>query len=71
MQYSNLGKFIKKKRIDAGFSLNGFAITNDIDPAILFRIENQKQNIKMNILEKIANGFNQTPASFLAEFENE
>ena len=69
MQYKYLGTFIKKKRIDAGFSLNGFAIANDIEPAILSRIENLKQNIKLNVLEKIAIGFNLTPAQFLTEFE--
>ena len=70
MQYKYLGKYIKKKRIEAGFSLNSFAFANDIDPAILSRIENLHQNIKINVLEKIANGFNQTPASFLTDFEN-
>ena len=69
MQYKFLGQYIKNKRINAGFTLNAFAIANDIDSAILSRIENLKQNIKLNILEKIANGFNQTPAEFLTEFE--
>lgn len=69
MQYINLGKFIKKKRIEKNVSLNSFAFENDIDPAILSRIENQKQNIKLNILEKIAHGFDTTPAKFLTEFE--
>ena len=71
MQYKNLGKYIRTKRIEAGYSLNGFAVANDIDPAILSRIENQQQNIKLNVLEKIANGFNQTPAGFLTEFEKD
>ena len=70
MQYEKLGLFIKQKRLAKGFSLNKFAIANDIDSAILSRIENLQQNIKVNILEKIANGFNQTPAQFLSEFEN-
>ena len=69
MQYVNLGKYIKQKREEAGITLNKFAFANDIDPAILCRIENQKQNIKLNILEKIARGFNQTPAEFLSDFE--
>lgn len=71
MQYSDLGKYIRRKRTEAGVSLNGFAIANDIDPAILSRIENQQQNIKLNILEKIAKGFYQTPAVFLTEFEKD
>ena len=71
MQYINLGKFIKKKRLENNISLNSFAFENDIDPAILSRIENLKQNIKLNILEKIAQGFSVTPAQFLTEFEND
>ncbi|MCM1003130.1 MAG: helix-turn-helix transcriptional regulator [Candidatus Gastranaerophilales bacterium] len=70
MNYNNLGKFIKAERLKQNVSLNEFALSNDIDPAILSRIENLKQDIKMNILNKIANGFNKTPAQFLTEFEN-
>ena len=70
MQYNELGKFIKNKRLLAGTTLNKFAIENDIEPAILSRIENLKQDIKMGVLVKIANGFNTTPAKFLSEFEN-
>ncbi len=69
MRYSELGKYIKIKREASKISLNTFAINNDIDPAILSRIENLKQNIKLNVLEKIAKGFNKTPAEFLTEFE--
>ena len=69
MQYENLGIFIKQKRSELNISLNQFAFSNDIDPAILSRIENLKQGVKVNILEKIARGFDKTPAEFLAEFE--
>ena len=69
MNYDNLGKYIKQKRIKLDVALNQFAFENDIDPAILSRIENLKQGIKINILEKIAQGFKQTPAEFLKEFE--
>ena len=71
MQYENLGKYIRQKREKIKISLNEFAIAKDIDPAILSRIETLKQNIKLNVLEKIAQGFNQTPAEFLTEFEKE
>lgn len=70
MNYILLGKYIKQKRESLKISLNKFAILADIDPAILSRIENLKQNIKLNILEKIAKTFNMTPADFLKEFEN-
>lgn len=53
MQYSELGKFIKFKRENAGLSLNKFANLAEIDPAIQCRIENLKQGIKINILENI------------------
>lgn len=69
MQYSQLGYYIKLKREASGISLNKFAQEADIDCAILCRIENQKQGIKLNILEKIANNFGKTPAEFLKEFE--
>ena len=71
MQYINLGKYIRKKRTSAGYSLNSFAISNDIEPAVLSRIENLKQSIKLNILEKIAMGFGESPAEFLTKFEKE
>lgn len=70
MQYSDLGKFIKFKRIQMGISLNRFATEAEIDPAILCRIENLKQGIKINILESVARVFGMTPAVFLTEFEN-
>ncbi len=70
MQYDKLGKFIRHKRLSAGVTLNKFAIENDIEPAILSRIENLKQDVKMGILIKIAKGFNCTPAELLSEFES-
>jgi len=70
MQYNELGKFIKLKREVQGISLNKFAFETEIDPAILCRIENLKQGIKISIIEKIAKFYKQTPAEFLLEFEN-
>ena len=60
MNYRNLGTYIRKKRESLNISLNEFALMTDVDPAILSRIENLKQNIKLNVLEKIALGFNLT-----------
>lgn len=70
MQYNEIGKYIKFRREELGVSLNKFAQDSDIDCAILCRVENLKQGIKLNILEKIANNFNQTPAEFLKDFED-
>jgi len=70
MQYNEIGKYIKFRREELGVSLNKFAQDSDIDCAILCRVENLKQGIKLNILEKIANNFNQTPAAFLKDFED-
>lgn len=69
MQYKTFGNFIREKRKATGLTLNKFAIENDIEPAILSRIENLKQDVKMGICVKIAKGFNTTPAKLLAEFE--
>lgn len=69
MQYSDLGKYIKLKRQESGLSLNKFAVEAEIDPAILCRIENLKQGIKINVLENISYAFGMTPAKFLDEFE--
>ena len=69
MQYNELGNFIKNKRLSIGITLNKFAIENDIEPAVLSRIENLKQDIKIGVLVKIANGFNLTLSQLLSEFE--
>ncbi len=69
MQYSELGKYIKLKRKELGVSLNKFAQDADVDCAILCRVENLRQGIKINVLKKIANNFGKTPAEFLKEFE--
>ena len=70
MQYNNLGKFIKEKRQKLGISLNKFSFLAEVDPAIICRIENLKQGIKIEILEKIAEVYHQSPAEFLTEFEH-
>ncbi len=53
-----------------GLSLNKLATEAEIDPAIICRIENLKQGIKVSVLENIARVFKTTPAKFLEEFEN-
>lgn len=69
MQYSQLGKFIKEKRQQRGLSLNNFATEAEIDPAILCRIENLRQGIKLDVLEKIAFALEMKLSKFLAEYE--
>ena len=69
MQYSELGKFIRLKREKLGLSLNKFANLADVDPAILCRVENLKQGIKLSFLENIAKATGVSPAKFLEEFE--
>ena len=70
MQYDKIGMYIQNKRKSMNKTLNSFAIDNDIEPAILSRIENSKQDIKLGVLKKIANGFGLSPAEFLHDFEN-
>lgn len=69
MQYSQLGKFIKEKRQQRGLSLNKFATEAEIDPAILCRIENLRQGIKLDVLEKITFALDMKLSKFLAEYE--
>ena len=69
MKYEELGLYIKNQRIAMGKSLNEFAIENDVDSAILSRIENLKQDIKLTVLRKIAKGFAKSPSEFLSDFE--
>lgn len=69
MQYSQLGKFIKEKRQQRRLSLNKFATEAEIDPAILCRIENLRQGIKLDVLEKITFALDMKLSKFLAEYE--
>lgn len=68
--YKNISSYIKEKRVATCTSLNEFAFNNDLEPATLSRYENGKRAISLMNLVKIAGGFNQTLAEFLAEFEN-
>lgn len=69
MLKNEFGKFVRRKRLESGMTLNKFAISADIDPAIISRIENGKQDTKLSVLAKIAKSFNLTLSEFLAEFE--
>lgn len=70
MKYEELGLYIKNQRKKLGKSLNEFALEIDVNSAILSRIENLKQDIKLTVLRKIAKGFGKKPSEFLSEFEN-
>ena len=71
MQYNKFGQFVRAKReaIRPKVSLNSFALNNDIEPAILCRVENLKQDVKLNVVSKIANGFGMRVSDLLAEYE--
>lgn len=69
MIYEDFGKFLRKKRTEKKISLNKFAIMADIDSAIISRIENGKQDVKLFVLAKIAGVFDMTASEFLAEME--
>lgn len=70
MQYKNIGLFIRLKRKALGMTLNSFAISNDIEPAILSRVETGKQDIKFGVLVKVALGFKMTVSELIIEYEN-
>ena len=67
--HKNISLYIRQRRIEKGTSLNEFAIDNELEPATLSRYENGKRAINLMNLVKIANGFNQTLAEFLTDFE--
>ena len=71
MQYNNFGKFIRHKRLSYFplISLNEFAFTNEIEPAILSRIERNLQGVKLETIEKLAKGFNMRASELLKEYE--
>ena len=53
MQYKDFGKFLRYKRTKdlPNKSLNSFAFDNNIEPAILSRVETLKQDIKLSVIE--------------------
>lgn len=61
---------MKLKRQGTGKTLNGFALDADIDSAILSRIENKKQGVKFEVLEKFVAALNMTLTEFFNEYEN-
>jgi len=67
--YKNISLYIKERRLEKGLSLNEFCIENELEPATLSRYENNKRKINLPNLVKIANGFDQTLAEFLTDFE--
>lgn len=69
--YKYFSTYIKNRRIALGVSLNEFCFENELEPATLSRYENNKRSISLTNLIKIANGFNQSPSEFLADFEKE
>lgn len=67
--FKRLGKYIKKKRTEAKWSLNKFAIEVEMEASTLSRNENGKSVINIETINKIASFYKQTPAEFLADFE--
>ena len=65
MQYDEIGIIIRNKRKNAGVALNALALNNDIEPAILCRVEKQQQDVKYSILVKIAKGFGMKLSEFI------
>ena len=51
-------------------SLNNFAFDNNIEPALLSRVENLKQDIKLSVIEKVASAFNIKVSELMKEYED-
>ena len=70
MQYSkDIRDFMREKRLATGKSLNTFAFDADIDPAILSRVENKKQGVKLDMLQKFVATLDMKLSDFFLEFE--
>ena len=72
MQYENFGKFLREKREKQipRVSLNSFELNNNIEPAVLSRIERNMQGISLDVLSKIANGYDILISELFSEYEN-
>lgn len=69
MQYSDIGKYVRKKRKELPKSLSDFAVECEIEPAALSRFERGFGDVCFQNFIKITKGFNESPAEFLKEFE--
>ena len=70
MDYTKrLLKYNMIKRNQLGLSLNKFCIEAEIETSTLSRYETGKRKLSFDVLIKIAQFYNQTPAEFLSDFE--
>ena len=70
MRYSNrLAEYIRFRREQAGFSLNKFAIEEEMESATLSRNETNVNEVKIDNLAKIAKVYSQSLSEFLKDFE--
>lgn len=69
MQYKNVGKFLRKKRKDCGYTLQAFAKKAGIQSATLCRAEINDQDIRICWLAKVAQGFGISLAKLIKEYE--
>lgn len=72
MRYlKKLARFIKKKRMSTGLSINQFAAEYDLQCSSLCRYELGQREPKISALISLAKVYDQTVAEFLSEFEKE
>lgn len=69
-QEKDIRDFIREKRLATGKSLNLFALSSDIEPSSLSKIENKQQGMNYKTLIKIAQGFEQKLSEFFKELED-
>jgi transcriptional regulator with XRE-family HTH domain len=65
------GEYIHKLRIDSGLTLTKLAASLDIDQSTLSKIENQKRNVPIEILPKLAKVFKLNLKSLEREYYSE
>ena len=64
------GTYTNSNRIAINKSLNSFAFDNNIEPAVLSRVETLKQDIKLSVIEKIANAYKIKISELMKEYED-
>jgi transcriptional regulator with XRE-family HTH domain len=63
---AEVGKLIRKKRKEMGFSQEAFALYSNIDRSYVGRIERGEANITLDLLYQIASSLSCDPKQLLA-----
>ena len=65
----NLGKHIKKKRLEFKYTQNDLADKTNLTTQTISNIENHGQNVGIGTVKLFANAFNMSLPEFFSDFE--